>query len=120
MAVPQYNSLPPPTEPSRNDFSIEDRSIEDDASLEDEEEEPLIDENGMYIVDDLRLTEDQFKANFGTEEESRQALSSQDYRWTNGYVPFKFDSSVSKSVRNKIRHALKQLNAALTNCVRIR
>ena len=112
--------MPPPTEPSRNDFSIEDRSIEDDASLEDEVEEPLIDENGMYIVDDLRLTEDQFKANFGTEEESRQALSSQDYRWTNGYVPFKFDSSVSKSVRNKIRHALKQLNAALTNCVRIR
>ena len=112
MANPQFSTTPPNITP-RQDNSVEAQSIEEIDLV-------MRDENGYYVVDDLRLTEDQFKANFGTEEESRQALSSQDYRWTNGYVPFKFDSSVSNSVRNKIRHALKQLNAALTNCVRIR
>ena len=68
VAHPQYNSLPPPTDPSRQDMSIEDQSIE-----ESEDRIPVfpdeIDANGDYIIDDLRLTPEQFRANYGTEEE---------------------------------------------------
>ena len=91
-----------------------------DASIEDDDDEPLIDENGIYVVDDLRLTEDQYKANFGTDEEMRQALPSSNYRWTGGVVPYEFDSTVSADVRGKITSALDTLNKALVNCVVLR
>ena len=57
MANPQFSQ----------DNSVEAQSIEEIDSV-------MRDENGYYIVDDLRLTEDQYKANFGTEEEMRQAV----------------------------------------------
>jgi len=91
-----------------------------DASIEDDDDEPLIDENGIYVVDDLRLTEDQYKANFGTDEEMRQALPRSKYRWTGGVVPYEFDSTVSADVRGKITSALDTLNKALVNCVVLR
>ena len=49
------------------DDSVEEQSVEEIDSV-------MRDGNGYYIVDDLRLTEDQYKANFGTEEEMRQAV----------------------------------------------
>ena len=71
-----------------------------------------------YLV--MRLSEDQYKANFGTEEEMRQALPGTTKRWTNGVVPFVFHSSVSSSNRAKINNALTELNNALTNCLVVR
>ena len=91
-----------------------------DASIEEDDDEPLIDENGIYIVDDLRLTEEQYKANFGTDEEMRQALPSSTMRWTGGVVPYEFDSTVSADVQGKIKTALDTLNKALVNCVVVR
>ena len=46
------------------------------------------DENGYYVVDDLRLTEDQYKANFGTEEEMRQAMPHDYQLWLKKVVSF--------------------------------
>ena len=103
MANPQFSQ----------DNSVEAQSIEEIDSV-------MRDENGYYIVDDLRLTEDQYKANFGTDEEMRQALPSSNYRWTGGVVPYEFDSTVSADVRGKITSALDTLNKALVNCVVLR
>ena len=77
-------------------------------------------QNGCYTVGDLRLSEDQYKAHFGTEEEMRQAHPDERYRWTNGVVPYTFKTNVKKANRAKINKAIKVLNAALENCLVIR
>ena len=130
MASPQFNPPPPkqeerqfnpPPPKEEQDVSIEEQetSIEEEEDF-DEERIPVfpdeIDENGDYIIDDLRLTEEQFKANYGTEEE-RQAIPYDSYRWTGGVVPYKLENNVSKKNKKKINAALKVLNAALTNCL---
>ena len=66
MANPQFSTTPPNITP-RQDNSVEAQSIEEIDLV-------MRDENGYYVVDDLRLTEDQYKANFGTEDEMRQAV----------------------------------------------
>ena len=91
MASPQFN--PPPPKQEERQFNPPPPKEEQDVSIEeedfDEERIPIfpdeIDENGDYIIDDLRLTEEQFKANYGTEEE-RQAIPYDSYRWTGGVV----------------------------------
>ena len=79
-----------------------------------------IKQNGYYIVGDLRLSEDQYKAFFGTEEEMRQAHPEEHYRWTNGVVPYAFKKNVKKANKVKINKAIKVQNAALENCLVIR
>ena len=78
-----------------------------------------IKQNGYYVVGDLRLSEDQYKAFFGTEE-MRQAHPEEHYRWTNGVVPYAFKKNVKKANKVKINKAIKVLNAALENCLVIR
>ena len=76
--------------------------------------------NGYYAVGDLRLSEDQYKAYFGTEEEMRQAHPEERYRWTNGVVPYAFKKNIKKANKVKINKAIEVLNAALENCLVIR
>ena len=117
MASPQFNPPPPKEE---QDASIEEQEPSIEEEDFDEDRIPVfpdeIDENGDYIVDDLRLTPEQFRANYGTDEE-RQAIPYDSYRWTGGVVPYKLEKSVSKQNKKKINAALKVLNAALTNCL---
>ena len=119
VAHPQYNSLPPPTDPSLQDVSIEDQSIE-----ESEDRIPVfpdeIDANGDYIIDDLRLTPEQFRANYGTEEEMRQATPYTQYRWTGGVVPYKLEDNVSSGNKAKINDAIAVMNKAFVNCLTFR
>ena len=78
-----------------------------------------IKQNGYYVVGDLRLSEDQYKAFFGTEEEMRQAAPDA-WLWYEKVVPYEFHSSVSEDNRAKIKIALESLKKALVNCIEIR
>ena len=126
MAVPQFSEKPPIGEEIAflpEDLSLidEEASIEDqNPSIEDEEEMDMPEHNyeGFYRVDDMFLDEAQYKLNFGTEEE-RQGIPDKSYRWPNGIVPYKFESSVPRSQKKKIRAAIAVMNKALVNCIEI-
>ena len=88
-----------------------------DGSIEyDDEMMPERNDEGFYRVDDMFLDEAQYKLNFGTEEE-RQGILDKSYRWPNGIVPYKFESSVPRSQKKKIRAAIAVMNKALVNCI---
>ena len=113
------------------DEEAEDQSIEVRESLPpipkrplvDEEEPefmvPKITEDGHYQVDDMVFLEGQYQYHYGDEEEQRQALASATSRWTNKIMPYAFDYSVSSSNQNKVRVALRELNNALANCIKV-
>ena len=111
MANPQFSTTPPNITP-RQDNSVEAQSIEEIDLV-------MRNENGYYVVDDLRLTEEQYKANFGTEEEMRQAAPDT-WLWHEKVVPYEFHSSVTEDNRAKIKIALESLKKALVNCIEIR
>ena len=69
----------------------------------------------------MRLNEIQFKGLFGTEEDFellRNALPGN--RWTNGILPYKFDSGVTEANKNKVRQAMNDFNEHLSGCLTVR
>ena len=105
----QFSTQAPPDE--RQDASVEE--------IEQRWDEP--DENGDYLIDDMRLDEVQFKGLFGTEEEMemlRNALAGN--RWPNGVLPYKFDSGVTEANKNKVRQAMADFNQHLSGCITVR
>ena len=105
----QFNTQAPPD--ARQDGSIEE--------IEQRWDEP--DENGEYLIDDMRLDEVQFKGLFGTEEDMellRNALPGN--RWTDGVLPYKFDSGVTEENKNKVRQAMADFNQHLSECINVR
>lgn len=82
------------------------------------------DELGDYHVGDMRLDEHQFKSMYGTEEEttieSRQAILGEKYRWTDGVLPYTFDSGVTEANKEKVRQAVASFNTHLSGCLNIR
>ena len=105
----QFSTQAPPD--ARQDGSIEE--------IEKRWDEP--DENGQYLVDDMRLNEIQFKGLFGTDEDMellRNALPGN--RWTDGVLPYKFDSGVTEENKNKVRQAMNDFNTHLTGCLNVR
>ena len=77
------------------------------------------DEDGQYHVDDLRLSEAQFKYMYGASEEERQALTDPTEKW-DGNVPYVFDSAVTDENKAKVNKAIQSLNAALENCLTLK
>ena len=105
----QFTTEAPPD--ARQDVSVEE--------IEQRWDEP--DENGQYVIDDMRLNEVQFKGLFGTEEDFellRNALPGN--RWTNGILPYKFDSGVTEENKNKVRQAMNDFNEHLSGCLTVR
>ena len=105
----QFNTQAPPD--ARQDGSIEE--------IEKRWDEP--DENGQYLVDDMRLNEIQFRGLFGTDEDMellRNALPGN--RWTDGVLPYKFDSGVTEENKNIVRQAMNDFNTHLTGCLNVR
>ena len=82
------------------------------------------DANGHYQVDDMLLNEDQFKFHYGSEEEkrnlSRNAMPGNQYRWTDGVMPYKFGSDVTEPNKEKVRSAIALFNEHLSGCLTIR
>ena len=88
-------------------------------------EKPLIvpDKEGFYRVGDMHYDEHQFKLFFGTKEEkelARNAIPDAAKRWTNGVVPYKFNSAVSATNRQKIRSCLDKFNQHFQGCLNVR
>ena len=83
------------------------------------------DADGNYQLDDMVLTEEQFKRNLGTDEEKaalmdRQGINGNSYRWTNKELPFEFSSEVTSSNRALINSAVADFNSRMSGCVYIR
>ena len=83
------------------------------------------DANGNYQLDDMVLTEEQFKRNLGTDEEKaalmdRQGINGNSYRWPNKELPFEFSSEVTSSNRALVNSAVADFNSKLSGCVTIR
>ena len=83
------------------------------------------DENGNYRIDDMVLTEEQFKLNYGTEEEKkeffdRQGIPGSQYRWPNNELPYQFSSEITSSNRNIVKNAIAEFNSKLAGCFTIR
>jgi len=105
----QFSTQGPPD--ARQDGSVEE--------IEQRWDEP--DENGEYLIDDMRLDEVQFKGLFGTEEDMellRNALPGN--RWTDGVLPYKFSSEVTEENKNKVRQAMNDFNEHLSGCLTVR
>jgi len=98
---------------------IEDDSVEAQSVEAEDFMAPMITENGHYQVDDMVFTEGQYKYHYGNEEEQRQAIPSATARWGNKMMPYAFDNSVSYSNKVKINQALKELNNALSGCIKV-
>ena len=83
------------------------------------------DENGNYKIDDMIMTEDQFKMHYGTEEEKkeyldRQGIPGSQYRWSNNEIPYQISSQFSSSNVNKIKNAIADFNSRMSGCFTIR
>ena len=83
------------------------------------------DENGNYKIDDMIMTEEQFKMNYGTEEEKkeyldRQGIPGSQYRWSNNEIPYQISSQFSSSNVNKIKNAIADFNSRMSGCFTIR
>ena len=83
------------------------------------------DADGNYQLDDMVLTEEQFKRHFGTEEEKaalweRQGIQGSFYRWPNKELPFEFSSEITSSNRALVNSAVADFNSKLSGCVTIR
>jgi len=128
VASPQFNPPPPKQEDNSRQFNppppkqedlIEDDSVEAQSVEAEDFMAPMITENGHYQVDDMVFTEGQYKYHYGNEEEQRQAIPSATARWGNKMMPYAFDNSVSYSNKVKINQALKELNNALSGCIKV-
>ena len=83
------------------------------------------DENGNYRIDDMILTEEQFKLNYVTEEEKkafldRQGIPGSEFRWTNNELPYQFSSEINPSNRDIVKNAIVEFNSKLAGCFTIR
>ena len=102
---------PPAPPDAREDTSIEE--------IENRWDVP--DENGHYLIDDMKLNEIQFKGLFGTEADMellRNALPNN--RWTDGVLSYKFDSGVTAENKDKVRQAMNDFNEHLTGCLTVK
>ena len=115
----QFNPPPPKQEDLIEDDSVEAQSVEAQSVEAEDFMAPMITENGHYQVDDMVFTEGQYKYHYGNEEEQRQAIPSATARWGNKMMPYAFDNSVSYSNKVKINQALKELNNALSGCIKV-
>lgn len=52
------------------------------------------DEDGNYVIGDMTLSPEQYKADY-LGEDFRSGISGERYRWPNGIIPFRLDSSLS-------------------------
>ena len=122
IALGQNEGPPPMTE--RSD---EDPPVQNNLSLipKSERQWNESDSNGNYQLDDMILTEEQFKLHFGTDEEKavlleRQGIPGSNYRWTYKTVPYDFSSEVTSSNRALINSAMADFNSRMSGCVYVR
>lgn len=77
------------------------------------------DEDGNYVIGDMTLSPEQYKADY-LGEDFRSGISGERYRWPNGIIPFRLDSSLSSSERGEVMASIGRFNQIMNGCVKIR
>ena len=83
---------------------------------------PLRNSDGYYMIDDMELDENQFKHFYGTEEE-RSGAAKIGYwhkRWPNNVIPYKFSPQIPNHDRKAIEGSLEIFNAEFKGCLSTR
>ena len=91
--------------------------------LPDRQWEHVPDENGYYAIDDMRYNEHQMMLFYGNEEEqelARNAHPSPSARWTNGEMPYKFDSGVTAANQQMVKDCMDDFNTNFQGCLNVR
>ena len=81
------------------------------------------DEYGYFAIDDMRMNEHQYTLFYGTEEEkklTRNAHPSDSARWTNGEMPYKFDSGVTSDNQQMVKDCMDDFNKNFEGCLNVR
>jgi len=81
------------------------------------------DEDGYYTIDDMRYNEHQMMLFYGNELEqelARNAHPSPSARWTNGEMPYKFDSGVTAANQQMVKDSMDDFNTNFQGCLNVR
>jgi hypothetical protein len=73
--------------------------------------------NGEVTIDDVILTEEQYKYLFGGGE--RNGASDPVRRWPNKEVPYVFEPSMPNSRRIQIEEVISRFNTEMKGCIQI-
>ena len=110
---PLPEGLPPPKENNERQMP----------PLPDRQWEHSPDDYGYYAIDDMRYNEHQMMLFFGNEEEqelARNAHPSPSARWTNGEMPYKFDSGVTAANQQMVKDCMNDFNTKFQGCLNVR
>ena len=76
---------------------------------------------GYHQFTDMILDDAQHRLHLGLDTEAdRNAIIGDNYRWPSGVMPYKFDSSVDKTMKKRIKGYVKKFNAQMNGCLKIR
>ena len=81
------------------------------------------DDDGYYAIDDMRYNEHQMMLFYGNELEqelARNAHPSPSARWTNGEMPYKFDSGVTAANQQMVKDSMDNFNTNFQGCLNVR
>ena len=78
-------------------------------------------EYGYHQYTDMILDDVQDRLLRGVDtDEDRNAIIGDKYRWPGGVMPYKFDSSVDGTMKERIKKYVEKFNAQMSGCLEIR
>ncbi|TRY73693.1 hypothetical protein TCAL_15754 [Tigriopus californicus] len=77
------------------------------------------DEDGNYIVGDMILSPEQYKADF-LGEDLRSGIRGDKYRWPGGIIPYRMDGTLTSSERRDVVGSIGRFNKIMAGCLKIR
>ena len=84
--------------------------------VQDKEYQPIRNSDGYYMLDDMRLDENQIKLFYGADKSGAAKVN----RWPNGVIPYKYSSQFPSHDRKAIKGSLHIFNEEFKGCLRTR
>merc|ERR1712217_422 len=78
------------------------------------------DADGLYYIDDLVMTEEQYQARYGDGSQALSGIRGSQYRWPDGVLSYQFDRSVNFRNQAQLRGVVKRFNDEFKGCIEMR
>ena len=82
----------------------------------DKKYQPIRNSDGYFMLDDMRLDENQIKLFYGTDKSGAANVN----RWPNGLIPYKYSSQIPNHERKAIEGSLRVFNEEFKGCLSTR
>ena len=82
----------------------------------DKKYQPIRNSDGYFMLDDMRLDENQIKLFYGTDKSGAANVN----RWPNGVIPYRYSAQIPSHDRKAIKGSLQIFNENFKGCLRTR